>query len=141
MELLREILYPYNLQHCGRCSGMLLVIPGGQGSKTMGLGPTVPKKLRIFYADDGLVAAHDHEWLQHAIDILSGLFAWVGLQMNINKTKCMSCMPGQISNQMSTAASKHHMEGIGFSHRERQCHWVECSEHGVEVAASSLQHH
>ena len=81
------------------------------------------------------------EWLQHAIDVLSGLFEPVGLRTNINKTKCMSCMPGHISDQMSTAAYKHHMEGTGLSHRERQCRRVECSECGVELAASSLQHH
>ena len=60
---------------------------------------------------------------------------------NINKTKCMSCMPGHISNWMSTTAYKCHMEGTGLSHWESQRHRVECSECGVELAASSLQHH
>ena len=46
----------------------------GEGSETTGLGQTITEKLTIFYADDGLVAVHDHEWLQHAIDVLSGLF-------------------------------------------------------------------
>ena len=59
----------------------------GEGSKTTGLGQTVTKKLTIFYVDDGLVAAHDHEWLQHATNVLSGLFERVGLRTNINKTK------------------------------------------------------
>ena len=113
----------------------------GEGSKITGLGQTVTKKLTIFYVDDGLVVARDHEWLQHAIDVLSGLFKWVGLRTNINKTKCMSCMPGHISNWMSTAAYKHHMEGTSLSHWECQRHRVECSECGVELAASSLQHH
>ena len=61
--------------------------------------------------------------------------------MNINKTKCMSCMSGHISNRMSTAAYKRRMEGTGLSHWERQHRRVECSECGVELAASSLQHH
>ena len=113
----------------------------GEGSEITGLGQTVADKLTIFYADDGLVAARDHEWLQHAIDVLSGLFERVGLRTNINKTKCMSCMPGHISDRMSTAAYKRRMEGTGLSHRERQRRRVECSECGVELAASSLQHH
>ena len=53
----------------------------------------------------------------------------------------MSCMPGHISDRMSTTAYKRHMEGTGLSHRECQRHQVECSECGVELAASSLQHH
>ena len=67
-----------------------------EGSEITGLGQTVVKKFTIFYADNGLVVAGDHEWLQHAIDVLSGLFEQVGLWMNIKKTKCMSCMPGHI---------------------------------------------
>ena len=98
----------------------------GEGSENTGLGLTATNKLTIFYADDGLVVAHDHEWLPHAIDVLSGLFEQVGLWMSINKTKCMSYMPGHISDWMSTVAYKHRMEGTGLSHRERQCHGVWC---------------
>ena len=42
---------------------------------------------------------------------------------------------------MSTVAYKRHMEGTGLSHQERQRRRVECLKCGVELAASSLQHH
>jgi hypothetical protein len=43
-------------------------------------------QLALLYADDGLVSSTDHEWLQHAVDTLTGLFSRIGLETNAAKT-------------------------------------------------------
>ena len=40
----------------------------------------------FFYADDGLVASADPEWMQVAFDAPTRLFDTVGLQTNIGNT-------------------------------------------------------
>jgi ribosome assembly protein YihI (activator of Der GTPase) len=62
------------------------------------------EQLVLFYADDGLIAARNHEWLQMAIDRLNELFERVGLRTNTSKTQAMTCTPGHISSRMSSPA-------------------------------------
>ena len=45
------------------------------------------------YADDGLAASTDTEWLQGAFDTLNGLLNRVGLRMNVGKMVGMVCCP------------------------------------------------
>ena len=56
-----------------------------------GFGMQVSQKLAMFYADDGLTASRDHNWLQHAMDALVALFRRMGLQANVEKTQTMTC--------------------------------------------------
>ena len=50
----------------------------------------------IFYADDGLIASQHQEDLQTAVDLLTGLFDYVGLQTNTKKTEVMAFLPRKI---------------------------------------------
>jgi hypothetical protein len=74
--------------------------------------------LALFYADDGLAAARDPEWLQEAMNVLIGLFEQVGLQTNVTKTKAMTCTPGHIHGQRDPGVYQHMREGTGLSHQD-----------------------
>ena len=111
------------------------------GSKADGLGMMVQEWLVLFYADDGLIASRNHEWLQMAIECLSELFECMGLRTNTNKTEAMTCTPGYISSQVSDAAYKHQMEGTGLSYRERKRLRATCATCGKDLAAGSLAQH
>jgi hypothetical protein len=45
----------------------------------------------LFYTNDGLLASGNHEWLQMALSHLCELFERMGLRMNVQKTKSMTC--------------------------------------------------
>ena len=47
----------------------------------------------LFYADDGMLALSDPQWLQWSFTQLVGLFDRVGLKTNCNKTVSMTCRP------------------------------------------------
>ena len=47
----------------------------------------------LFYADDGMIASSDPQWLQWAFTQLVGLFDMVGLNTNTGKTVSMACRP------------------------------------------------
>ena len=49
----------------------------------------------LFYADDGMVALSDPQWLQGAFSTLVGLLDKVGLRTNAGKTVGMVCRPCQ----------------------------------------------
>ena len=49
-----------------------------------------------FYEDDGLIERQDTIWVQAALTKMVIMFERVGLQMNLNKTKAVICMPGLI---------------------------------------------
>jgi exonuclease III len=106
-----------------------------------GLGRSVAEWLVLFYADDGLIAARNHEWLQMAINCLTTLFARVGLRTNTSKTKAMTCTPGFIWGRMSSPAYKRRREGGGESPRARRRRRVSCSICGADLAAGSLSAH
>jgi hypothetical protein len=111
------------------------------GSEVNGFGRMVREQLVLFYADDGLLAARNHLWLQMALSRLCELFERVGLRTNVQKTKTMTCTPGYISGQVAVPAYRRRMEGVGESYRERQRRRVECSICGKDLAASSLDSH
>ena len=52
--------------------------------------------LACFYADNGLIASRDPDFLQRAFGVLTGLFDRVGLQTNMSKTETMTFIPGAI---------------------------------------------
>jgi hypothetical protein len=81
-----------------------LVLDGAESDD--GIGRSVAEQLVLFYADDGLVASRNVEWLQMAVDCLSELFTRVGLRTNIAKTKVMICEAGYISGRLSSPSYK-----------------------------------
>ena len=106
-----------------------------------GVGHNVRDLIALFYADDGLIASRDSEWLQQSIDVLTDLFARVGLKTNTTKTKAMICTPGYIATQMSDQQYRRRMRGTGQTYRERQRRRVECSLCNRNLAAASLPSH
>ena len=56
-------------------------------------GREVRHQAALFYANGGIVASSDPQWLQWAFTQLVGLFDRVGLNTNIKKTVSMTCRP------------------------------------------------
>ena len=50
----------------------------------------------VFYADDGMIAGWDHEWVQDALMMMVAMFLRMGLGDNLDENKAMVCMPGFI---------------------------------------------
>jgi Reverse transcriptase (RNA-dependent DNA polymerase) len=116
-----------------------LVLDGAESDD--GVGRSVAEQLALFYADDGLIAARNSEWLQAAINCLTELFARVGLRMNTSKTKVMTCTTGYISTRVSSPAYKRRREGGGESPRSQRRRRVTCAVCGNDLAAGSLSQH
>ena len=92
----------------------------------------------LFYADDGMLASSDPQWLQWAFTQLVGLFDRVGLNMNTGKTVGMTCRPCTAAGNRSEEAYGRLMTGEGPTFRERKRERVKCGDCGKEVAAGSL---
>ena len=74
----------------------------------------------FFYADNGMVASADPQWLQAAFSTLVGLFDRVGLRTNVRKTVGMVCRPYQAAGTQSEAAYERRMTGVGPSYCEKK---------------------
>ena len=94
----------------------------------------------IFYVDDAYLASRDAGFLQHALDILVGLFEWVGLQTNTGKTQAMICTPGRIRTQLPFESYRRMQRGQ-VSAADWNARSVECRQCGKEMLASSLGRH
>ena len=95
----------------------------------------------ILYADDGMVALSNPQWLQWAFTQLVGLFDQVGLNTNTKKTVSMTCRPCTAAGNRSEEAYGRLMTGEGLMFREKRRERVECGGCGKEVAAGSLDSH
>ena len=60
------------------------------------LGETVGRCLGVFYAGNGMVGSRDSDFLQHAMNVLVGLFRRYGLVSNVSKSRTMTCQPGAL---------------------------------------------
>ena len=61
-----------------------------------GLGETVGRCLRALYSNNGMVVSRESEWIQHAMNVLVGLFRRYGLAANISKSRTMTFQPGAL---------------------------------------------
>ena len=118
-----------------------LVIDDDGSVAQQGMGLTVADRLAAFYADDGLVSSTHHPWLQHATEVLVGLFRRVGLVTNVAKTKAMTTFPQAFVIEQSARACKRRVTGDGPSFREFQRQKVSCPTCGKPLARGSLQTH
>ena len=98
-------------------------------------------KAALFYADDGMLALSDPQWLQWAFSQLLGLFDRVGLNTNSGRTVSMTCRPCNTTRNRSEEAYGRIMTGEGPTFRERKRDRVTCGDCGKEVAAGSLDSH
>ena len=69
-----------------------------------GLGETVGWCVGVFYAENGMVGSREPDWLQHAINVLVGLFRRYGLEANVEKSFKMTCQTGALRAGMSEEA-------------------------------------
>ena len=76
-----------------------------------GLGETVGRCLRVFYAKYGMVSSRESDWLQHAMNFLVGLFRRYGLAANIAKSHKMTCHPVNLRVGMSEEAMRWSAQG------------------------------
>ena len=52
-----------------------------------GLGHAVGQSLGVFYVDNGLLRLWEPEWIEGALNVLIGLFCWIGLMTNVTNIK------------------------------------------------------
>ena len=94
----------------------------------------------IFYVNDAYFASRDAEFFQRVLDIVVGLFAWVGLQTNTTKTQAMICIPGRIRTQLPVKSYRQ-MHCGQVTAAEWNARPVECRQWGKTMLASSLGRH
>jgi hypothetical protein len=97
------------------------------------------REIVAFFVDNGLVRSRDPIWLQSAMDILITLFEGIGLRTNPDKTKVMTCIPGNI--QVAHMEAVYHVQQQGPVNPTTKPYWVECDVCGVSLVAGSLQSH
>ena len=74
------------------------------------------------------------------MDVMMGLFKWVGLCTNITKTKVMTYVPGKICTRHSQAVYNNSKVGLVMSDMQ-QTKLVESIICGKEVQADALDSH
>jgi hypothetical protein len=99
----------------------------------------VSREIVAFFVDDVLVGSRDPIWLQGALDILVIVFESIGLRTNPDKTKVMTCVPGNI--WVAHTEEAYHTQQYGPVNPTAKRHWVECDICGVSLAVKSLRSH
>jgi hypothetical protein len=97
------------------------------------------REIVAFFVDNGLVGSRDPIWLQGALDILVILFESIGLRTNPDKTKVMTCVPGNI--WVAHTEEAYHTQQYGPVNPTVKHHRVECNICGMSLAAGSLCSH
>jgi hypothetical protein len=97
------------------------------------------RKIVAFFVDNGLVGSRDPIWLQSALDIFVILFESICLRTNPDKTKVMTCVPGNI--RAAHTEEVYHAQQYGPVNPTAKHHWVECDICGVSLVAGSLRSH
>ena len=102
------------------------------------LGKEGRHQAALFYADYGMVASSDPQWLQGAFNTLVGLFDRVGLRKNVRKTVGIVCNPCQAAGNLYKAAYGMRVTGKVPTYRERLKGKVSCRECGELLVEGSL---
>ena len=106
-----------------------------------GLGETVGRCLRVFYADYGMDGPRDPEWLQHAMNVLVGLFIRYGLTANVTKSRTITCQPGALRAGILEKAVVLKYMGVGDSYQVRLRRQIPCLKCGFELMTGSMMSH
>ena len=83
------------------------------------LGETIGRCMVVFYADDDMVGSCNPDWLQHALNVVVGLFRRYGLAANIAKSNTIACQPGALRAGMSKEAMALNCMGLRYLYRMR----------------------
>jgi hypothetical protein len=94
-----------------------------------------------FYADDGLLSGGNPQEVQRSMDIFTNVFARVGLQMNVIKTKAMTMIGSKVYASISDEAYVRRVTGEGTTYRERSLQKVECELCGGLVCRQYMTNH
>jgi hypothetical protein len=78
---------------------------------------------RVF-VDNGLVGSRDPVWLQGALNVLIKLFESISLRTNPDKTKVMTCIPGNI--RIAHTEEAYHTQQYRPVNPTVKSHRVEC---------------
>jgi hypothetical protein len=97
------------------------------------------REIVVFFVDDRLVGSRDPVWLQVVLNVLVTLCESIGLRMNPDKTKVMTCVPGNI--RVSHTEEAYYMHQYGPVNLTAKRHRVECDIYGVSLVAGSLCSH
>jgi hypothetical protein len=97
------------------------------------------REIVAFFVDDVLVGSRDPIWLQSTMDILITLFEGISLRTNPDKTKVMTCIPGNI--QVAHMEVAYHVQQQGPVDPTVKHHRVECDVCSVSLVAGSLRSH
>ena len=60
------------------------------------LGHVVGRSLGVFYTNDDILGSQDQECIQVEINVSIGMFHRIGLLAKADKSKTMTCQPGEI---------------------------------------------
>ncbi len=97
------------------------------------------REIVAFFVDDELVGSRDPIWLQSTMEVLVTLFEDIGLRMNHDKTKVMTCVLGNI--QVAHTEAAYHAQQLGPVDPTAKRHRVEYNLCDASLAAGSLQSH
>ena len=106
-----------------------------------GLGETVGWCLGVFYAADDVVVSLNSDWLQHAMNLLVGLFRRYVMAANVTKSHTMTCHPSALQAGVLEEAMVLKCTGLGDSFQVRLRRWIPCPECGAEITEGSMTAH
>ena len=66
-----------------------------------------------------MVGTHDSYWVQHAMNVLVGLFRRYGLAANVSKSRTMTCQPSVLRAGMPEEAMVLKCTGVGDLYQVR----------------------
>ena len=88
-----------------------------------------------------MFGSRNSDWIQHAMNVLVGLFRRYGLVANVVKSCKMICQPGALWAGMSKEAMALKCTGVGESYQVRFQRHIQCLECGVELTAGYMMEH
>ena len=95
----------------------------------------------IFYADDGRLGGDVAPEVQHGLDLLTSLFARIGLHLNTDKTKAMITLGRNKVSHISATAYKRRFDQTLPSSRARALRKITCSLCGSSMNQQHLPTH
>ena len=81
-----------------------------------GMGETVGRRLGVFFSDNGMVGSRNLDCLQHAMNVLVGLFIRYGMADNVAKSRKMTCYCGALRAGILEEAMALKCMRVGDSH-------------------------
>ena len=80
-----------------------VVVVARKESGTEDFGRSVQTLSALLYADNGILAYPWPSWIQDALDVLTGLFGWVMMRVDVKNMVVMTCPSFRLSVQHSVA--------------------------------------